>query len=487
MEKKNNNVLSPGSGAPGQARLGTAVPEAAILGGGVAAAYAADRQGWIDTAESVGNDATRLLADQYHNNSTGSLGGLLAEADFVRSFNIRAAEAGYSGDAFLTRLGSHDLNSADIQAPWGELFQPKFYSTPAGSARAISEIVEVDGELVNRYAGQTLLVPTDQLDDVRGIMETHASEAIAAGDVQTAALLQDSLSRLSDRITSPDGSVQSDAFSYAETHRSAESTQADLSIDMGDGFNAVDSGVLLGENALLAGGLSAGVGLASVVVSAVDDLWSGRLTATEFAGRTQQWFRDQGKGQMMQGAGRSVLSATLASTEELDPTGAVVLATLIWDLAGISKGISTGQISTLQAVEQVTGLIKKKIPTVLVTSLAVAQLGIGPGIAVAVVGELLIREVIRNDKVKIACLQSLSAMQEEMERAGRAMAEQADIQDRSLVLASQGAAAARNTSAMTASAVRASGKLAETAQASQQSYRNLSERLAALRKKGTVE
>ena len=487
MEKKNNIVPSPGNGEAGQARHGTAVPEAAILGGGVAAAYAADRQSWIDTAESVGNNAARTLADQYLNNSTGSLGGFLAEANFVRSFNIRAAEAGHSSDAFLTRLGSHELNSADIQTPWGELFQPKFYATPAGSARAVSEVIEVDGELVNRYAGQTLLVPADQLDDVRRIMEGRAAEATAAGDTQTAALLQDSLSRLTDRIVSPDGSVQSDAFSYAETHQSAEGVQAGLPIDMGNGFNAVDSGVLLGETALLAGGLSAGVGLASVVVSAADDLWSGRMTAAEFAGRTQQWFREQGKDQAIQGAGRSVLSATLASSEELDPTGAVVLATLIWDLTRIGKGISSGQLSTSQAIEQTTGLVKKKLPTVLATSLAIAQLGTAPGLAVAVVGQLLIREVIRNDKVKSACLQSLYAMQEEMERAGRAMAEQADIQHRSLALAYQGVDAARNTSEMTASAVTASGKLAETAQATQQSYRNLSERLAAIRKNGATE
>ena len=330
MQKKNGIAPSPDRPAPGQTQAGAAVPEAAILGGGVASAYAADRQGWIDTAESGGNDVANALADQYHNNNTGSPGGFLAEADFVRSFNIRAAEAGYSGDTFITRLGSHELNSADIQAPWGEPFQPKFYSTSAGSARAVSEIVEVDGELVNRYAGQTLLVPADQLEDVRGIMEGRAAE-----DTQTAALLQDSLPRLNDRITHPDGAFQSDAFSYAETYQRAESAQADLSIDIGDGFNAVDSGVLFGEQALLAGGLSAGVGFASVVVSAADDPWTGRITAVEFAGRTQQWFREQGKDQMLQGAGRSVLSATLASADELDPTGAVVLATVIWELAGI--------------------------------------------------------------------------------------------------------------------------------------------------------
>lgn len=463
------------------------IADTAVLGTSFVGAAAADRQSWIDAAEKLGNDAAAATAEQYANNTTGSLGGFLGEEYFVRTYNIHAAEAGYSADAFLTRLGSHELNSPDILSPWGEVFQPKFYQTANGSAGAVSEIVEVNGELVNRYADQTLLVPVDQFADVQRIITDRVAEAVSAGDMVTADLLQDSLSRLRDRISSPDGTVHSDAFSYADLQDRAIAAQAGQSIDIGNGFDFLDSGTVFGEHALYAAGISLGVDAASLLVSATGDLFAGRITRAEFGTRANHWWAGRGRPLAVQAAGRSAVAGTLASLEFVDPTGATLLATVIWDGVRIALATHKGELDDVQVGQQLRRIVTHKAPTILATSAAASAIGAGPAIAAMVAGHLLVSEVFRSGKAKDAFIQSLGSFLTESERTASAMARHVDTQLETLALAGDAAVAINRTEALTSRAVQDTENIADTSTQMEQTFGGLMKKLSVRRRPGMVD
>ncbi len=415
---------------------------------GIAASYhgaeICDRQGIIDTTEVSGNLGMAEVASQYLNNTPQSLAGFIAEQEFVRSFNLNAAKLGVSpAEASAGRLGSHELNSPDILTSWGETYQPKFYSTAEGSAGALTEIVADEHGLVNRYAGQMLLAPADQLEQVRDITQAKIDAALAAGETERAELLSDSLSRLTDHISHPSG-ASSDAFGYQEMQVRAEVAQAGGDIDLGNGFDVFDSSALLGEQMLLAAGLSAAVGGGAIVLSATQDLLSGKITSTELSTRLQEWWQSAGSSTAVEAGARSAAAGGLASLEGIDPLGAMLLVTTVSDITSLGVRASRGELRDGELGRKLKHLAGKW-SIVTATGTVVAKLGMVVGGPLSVIGHFLVRDLIRDHKVQQVCREALNNIQDEMEKTTRSFVGSAIQNERAGALAEARLAASIRT------------------------------------------
>ncbi len=453
---------------------------------GIAAGYhgaeVMDRQGIADTTETLGNLGMDEVVGQYLNNTQQSLAGFMAEQEFVRSFNLNAAKLGMApSEVSATRLGSHEPNSPDILTSWGETYQPKFYSTAEGSAEALTEIVAGEHGLLNRYADQQLLAPADQLAQVREITQGKIDAALADGDMERAELLSDSLSRLTDRISHP-GGASSEVFSYEEMQRRAEVVQAGGDIDLGNGSDAFDSGALLGEQALLAAGLSAAIGGGTILLSATQDLLNGKITSTEISARVQEWWRCTGSTTVVETGGRSIIAGSLASLEAVDPFGALVVTTFAWDVARLGIRASRGELRDGELEQTLKQLALNKLPIVGASAAVVSIAGASVGLPLVVIGQLLVRNLIREHKVQQACIGLLNNIQDELEKSARAVVGTATLIERTGALAEARLAATVRTADSTEDTAWLAGSAADTARELEGTFDSVLAKLEAIRR-----
>jgi hypothetical protein len=149
------------------------------------------------------------------NNQSGGA-GYFAEAHHTASLNIDANYKDLSINA--DRMGSTAFGSPDIVLNNGEQFNPKFYDTAHGSYHAGAELVDTGSDLAAKYAGQTILVPSDQLAETHQLHVQAIQAAYDQGDAVKAHALESV--RYDDHIHS--GGVESQPLTYSEAQAGAD-------------------------------------------------------------------------------------------------------------------------------------------------------------------------------------------------------------------------------------------------------------------------
>lgn len=271
------------------------------------------------------------------NNQNGGA-GFFAEAHHTASLNIDANYKDVSVSA--DRLGSTAFGSPDIVLNNGEQFNPKFYDTASGSYHAGAELVDDGSGLAAKYAGQTILVPSDQLGEAQQ-MHAHAiQEAYDQGDATKAHALESV--RYDDHIHS--GGVESQPLTYEGAHAGADG------IRHGDlpGYVGEDTGLFgtAGESAMLAASIALATTIGPQLVGDAAKVLRGQLTTDEAIARLQRSFGDaQTRSALGWASARGAGAATLTFLDAADPTGAAFLANMVIDTIQLSARLKDGSLS----------------------------------------------------------------------------------------------------------------------------------------------
>lgn len=282
-------------------------------------------------------------ADAVISNNQSGGAGFFAEAHHTASLNIDANYKDASVNA--ERLGSTAFGSPDIVLSNGDKFNPKFYDTASGSYHAGAELVDDGSGLAAKYAGQTILVPSDQLAEAQQLHSQAISDALASGDTARAQALESI--RYDDHIHS-DG-VESQPLTYDGAQAGAEGIRSG---DLPD-YVGADTGLFgtAGESAMLAASIALattiGPQLVSDAASVVRGMRGkkGELTADEAIARLQSSFNDaRTRSTLGWATARGSGAAAITFLEAADPIGAAFLVNMVIDAIQLSGDLKGGRL-----------------------------------------------------------------------------------------------------------------------------------------------
>lgn len=286
------------------------------------------------------------------NNQDGGA-GFFAEAHHTASLNIDANDKDLSVSA--DRLGSTVFGSPDIVLNNGEQFNPKFYDTASGSYGAGAELVGNGDGIAAKYAGQTILVPSDQLIDAQQLHAQAIQEAYDQGFAAKAHALESV--RYDDHIHS--GGVESQPLTYEGARAGAEG------IRHGDypSYVGEDTGLFgtAGESALLAATISLAATIGPQLFADAEKILRGQLTSDEAVARLQRSLGNaQTRSTLGWAAARGAGAAALTFLEAADPTGAAFLANMVIDAIQLSARLKDGSLSPSEFGEAMLDKVKDR-------------------------------------------------------------------------------------------------------------------------------
>lgn len=217
--------------------------------GDVPAAYLAasmltEHKQTTEAAQSAQSDFVDNTAKISGNVNGGA--GYFAETHHAASFNVNQADAGLEDRATL--INSHAFGSIDILTDSGVAANPKFYATASESYAAGAQLVEQDADITAKYAGQSIIVPQDQLDEVSRLHQQQLDWAQQTGN----AAQFDALSsiRFSDHVVSSNG-VASSPLTYQDAQLGAEQVRQGVLPEYAQPATLQDGLVATGEVASL--------------------------------------------------------------------------------------------------------------------------------------------------------------------------------------------------------------------------------------------
>lgn len=332
-----------------------------------AGGYAAAQQGQQareDNASHAAGAPTYEAADAVIANNQSGGAGYFAEAHHTASLNIDAnfKDIHVSAD----RLGSTAFGSPDIVLNQGDKFNPKFYDTAEGSYKAGADMVGEGSDVAAKYAGQTIIVPSDQLEQVQAEYQRAIADAAAQGDVARVQALESI--KFDDHIHH--GGVESMPLSYADAQAGAEGIRhGDLPGYVGEDSTLLGTG---GEGALLAASIALAATMGPQLVRDAADVLRGKLSQAEAAARMQRSFGDaRTRSELGWATGRGGGAAAMTALDALDPIGAALLVNLVIDTIRLSQSLKKGDLDADEFGTQMVAKFKDRIAFTALTAGAV--------------------------------------------------------------------------------------------------------------------
>ena len=332
--------------------------------------------------------------------------GYFAEAHHTASFNVDAQAEDLPVRA--DRLGSHEFGSSDILLDNDEAYNPKFYHTAEDSYRAGAELISDDIGQHAKYAGQTILVPSDQLDNVRDLRRENIDAALVSGDTSRADALE--TIRFDDHIHSE--GVESIPLSYDDAQRGAEGIRDGALPDYaGDDTGLFSTGA---EGALLAATIALVTSIGPLLIGDAAKVARGKMTAEQAAGRLKGAIQSsQLKTQVGWATVRGMGAAALTFTDLFDPTGSAFAVNLAIDAIQLSQQLKHGKLS---AGEFGNAMLEKLADRGTYTALTAGSLWLmGPvGLLVPIIVKRTITDLKMQSQALKAWDNAAAAMREEL-------------------------------------------------------------------------
>lgn len=321
-----------------------------------AGAYGAALHGQ-DAAQSKANYAagepTYATAESVIAQNQSGGAGYFAEAHHTASLNIDATHKGL--DISADRLGSTAFGSPDIVLNNGDKFNPKFYATAEGSYAAGAETVGDGSGVTAKYAGQTIIVPSDQLEQVQTLHASAISAAVADGNLAEVQALRSI--DFNDHILH--GGVASIPLTYADAQAGAETIrQGDLPGYVGEDATLLGAG---SEGALFAASIALAATMGPQLARDAADVLRGNLTFDDATSRLRQSFGDaRTRSELGWAAGRGGGAVAATVLGALDPIGAALLVNLAVDVMRLSQDLKNGSIDADQFGPAIAAKLKDR-------------------------------------------------------------------------------------------------------------------------------
>ena len=343
-----------------------------------------------DQSHQAGAHTFEEAHDVIANNQSGGA-GYFAEAHHTASLNIDSAYKNAGLEA--TRLGSTEFGSPDIRLSDGSTYNPKFYSTAAESYRAGAELTDHG---FAKYSGQTILVPSDQLDQVKGLHSDAISQAYNHGDLAKAHALESI--QFDDHIHH--AGVESQPISYTDAQNGAETIRdGHMPEYVGDDSTLLGTGA---EGALLAASIALATSICPQLVREAAEVINGRLTLSEAQERMKSKFLEaQTSITLGWAAARGGGAATATVLGALDPFGAALLVNLVVDTIQLSRSVQKGEVKSSDFGKELFSKVKDRASYTTLTAGAVWVIG-----PVGLLVPIIVRRVIKDQAYQLEAIKA---------------------------------------------------------------------------------
>lgn len=334
----------------------------------LAASLLSEHKQQTESAQSAYADFSQNTT-QISNNINGGA-GYFAETHHAASFNVNQANAGFSDHAEL--MNSRHFGSIDILTDSGVAANPKYYATAEQSYAAGAELIVDGGDMSAKYAGQHIIVPQDQLNEVLQLHQQQLDLAQQTGDsVRFHAL---SSIDFSDHLLSANG-VASTPLSYQEAQQGAENIRQGYLPEYAQPIALQDSLLVAGEAALMSTVIVTAVELAPALTRVMSDVAFGQLALAD-AGHAliQQVANKNIVGSIQQGVGKAAITGGLTFFTGLNVGLATFLVTFSWDVHQIYQQYQSGMLSKDQMYEFIknAGINRAAMSSLTIAAVSVA-------------------------------------------------------------------------------------------------------------------
>ena len=315
--------------------------------------------------------------------------GYFAETHHAASYNVN--QSNQSGDDVANLVNSREFGSVDIQTTSGMAFNPKYFSTPEQSYAAGAELfTDESGTLVAKYAGQQIIVPSDQLVQVQQIHQTQIDQAQVNGQIEQVNALNQIT--FTDRITDTNG-VSSTPLSYTEAQQGTSEFRQGMMPEYAQQSSTIDHTVDFMGNALMATAFVSVFELAPAITRTLKQVGSGELQLNN-AGATllKDLKSNQTLTHIQQGAGKAVTAGGLTFVTHIDAGLSAFIVTFTWDVKQIYQRYQNGDINreTMMSAIKQAGLNRGILTLVTVAAVSVAGT---VGILVPILAQWLVSNV----------------------------------------------------------------------------------------------
>lgn len=366
------------------------VKDASIIAASYIAADHLDEYANSAMAAADAFDVFTSTSEEITKNINGGA-GFFAEAHHAASFNSNQMQAGL--DERSERLGSHEYASVDIKTTLGDGFNPKYYATSNESYHAGAElIIDVNGDLAAKYAGQTIVVPADQLNFVNSQHESSIQDAMLADDYQRVEALK--TISFSDVVIGDNG-VSSSPLTYAQAQNNTDAMRHGMFPEFAHETSFFDSASTVGESALTAIAFTTVIDIAPILVAGFKSVAAGERSLSDVSSQVFAKIQSETTVNKIKGTTiKATAAGGLAMLDGVDATGAtflVIYGFALWDL---TKKLNAGEITVNDFFTEAGKSGIEKAALVGITHAAVTLAG-----PIGLLAPIMAQHIIQNDKI----------------------------------------------------------------------------------------
>lgn len=302
--------------------------------------------------ESLAGETAYDSFDSHHtqivNNHQGGA-GYFAETHHTASFNVNQIDQSHAELAI--QLDSRAFGSVDIQTSTGEFYNPKYYATADQSYQAGAEIIHGADGLVAKYAGQHIVVPSDQLEQVL----QHHHHALALAQSQGNMDYYNALSNIdfTDRVVGADG-VSSTPLTYHEAQQGTLAMQNGTMPEYAHHYTLVDDISAVAEGSAMAMGMVTAVELAPALLNVMGKLANNQVSLVEAGNALIANLKEKKSAEKIAQTGKKVtVAGGLTFATGLNAGLATFLVTYAWDIQSLYRLHQAGQISHFEMLQRI--------------------------------------------------------------------------------------------------------------------------------------
>lgn len=290
-------------------------------------------------------------SSQITNNQFGGA-GYFAETHHAASYNVNQANSAQDDRAHL--VNSREFGSIDITTDSGLAFNPKYFATAEQSYAAGAKLfTDESGALVAKYAGQQIIVPSDQYHEISMLHQRHLEQAQTSGQIdQYEALSQISFT---DRIVDTNG-IESLPLSYAEAHAGKQALQSGETPFFAQQHSFIDGAGEFAGSSITAVAFVSAIELGPVLLKTLNQIRQGDLTVDTASSALMADLRqNQTLNNIQVGSLKAVIAGGLTLVTEMNAGIAAFLVTFCWDVKEIYTAYQNGLINEKtfwQAIQQ---------------------------------------------------------------------------------------------------------------------------------------
>lgn len=303
------------------------------------------------------------------------------------------AEAHHAASCGLTRIGSNEFGSADMVNDDGQAFNPKYYASAEESYKAGAELIKdpITGIETAKYAGDVIVVASDQIDQATALHQQSIQDALNAGNQAQAEALQ-SISFLDHAYN---GKLQSTPLSYEEAKQGQDLFGDGVLPDYAHETSFLDDAGTATESGLFAFIATLAIELTPTILSSLNNIKNGTGNAEDLKSNILNTLKEKELQQRIgKTTGLAVSAGMLAIIDGIDATGATIIVGVAGNVSPILKAYNANEITKDEMVLQIGNVAIRKSGWAAIALTGHVIFGLAGGFATTVLARVIASKAI---------------------------------------------------------------------------------------------